>query len=280
MGMNKRRHRSPAIRRTFAALLALVVLPASATLAASPSATPIAPVPVSRSVALSAVPNASPTAPVSITPTLAPRPPMRTVPTAPAPRPAAPVLANPTASAPPLPMPQPRSAAPSPTVTAMAGPTVTNGIHPLGGTGLSETLVGAPSIPGVTLGPSNQTTTFNFDINVATTIAIVWNLTITSTVFTTGGTPPHALPTGAAAITGVTAACTGLGCITPPTNQVGYPVTVPAGTTAPGPVKFFDNSLVLLNTFRVTPTVRVTVPPDAYAGTYSSTLTVDIFSGP
>ncbi|MFZ1997006.1 MAG: WxL domain-containing protein [Solirubrobacteraceae bacterium] len=107
-----------------------------------------------------------------------------------------------------------------------------------------------------------------------------WNLTITSTQFTTGGGTPHTLAANASTMTGVTSACAS-GTCTNPTNAVTYPVSVPAAATAPTAVKFFNAAANTgLGSFTVTPTVGVFVPATSFAGSYSSTLTVSIVSGP
>jgi hypothetical protein len=107
-----------------------------------------------------------------------------------------------------------------------------------------------------------------------------WNLTVTSTQFTTGGGTPHTLPATASTMTGVTSVCAS-GTCTNPTNAVAYPVNVPAAATAPTAVKFFNAAANTgLGSFTVTPTVGVFVPAASFAGSYSSTLTVSIVSGP
>ena len=66
-----------------------------------------------------------------------------------------------------------------------------------------------------------------------------------------------------------------------PTNSVTYPVGVPAGSTPPTAVKYFNAAA---NTgqgqFTNTPTIQVSVPANTYAGTYTSTLTLAAVSGP
>jgi len=97
-----------------------------------------------------------------------------------------------------------------------------------------------------------------------------WYLTVTSTTFTSGS---HVLPTAATSITGVTctAACAA--------NSVSYPVGVPAAPTAPTAVTFY-NSAAANGTWTVTPTFATTVPGNSFAGTYTSTITMAIVSGP
>src|SRR5207302_1705152 len=84
----------------------------------------------------------------------------------------------------------------------------------------------------VTLTGSDQTTSYSLGLTVidARGSGAGWNLTITSTTFTAGG---HSLSTSASSITGVSASCVANTTCTNPTNGVSYPVSVPAGTTAP-----------------------------------------------
>jgi putative surface cell wall-binding protein len=107
-----------------------------------------------------------------------------------------------------------------------------------------------------------------------------WNETITSTQFTTGGASPQTLATNASTVTGITTACAS-GTCTNPTNAISYPVAVPAGATPPTAVKFFNAAANSgLGKFTITPTVSVFVPQNTFAGTYTSTLTISIVSGP
>lgn len=144
-----------------------------------------------------------------------------------------------------------------------------------------ETAGAAPTAT-VTLNGTNRTVTYTFDLTVNGTASLGWNVTITSTTFATSGSPTRRLPTTASTITSVAWVCTsGQLCVTNPTNSVTYPLTVPAGTTAPTAVKFFNASVLTgLGTFTVTPTVAVVIPANAYVGTYTSVLTFAFVSGP
>ena len=107
-----------------------------------------------------------------------------------------------------------------------------------------------------------------------------WNETITSTEFTTGAPNNYTLSTTASTVTGVTEG-SGSGTDTGPTNSVTYPVAVPAASSPPTAVKFFNAAANSgMGQFTVTPTVGVFVPQNSYAGTYTSTLTVAIVTGP
>jgi hypothetical protein len=140
---------------------------------------------------------------------------------------------------------------------------------------------GAPAF-SLTLNGLDQTATYTPTLSVTDTrtASSGWNLQVTSTQFTAGG--GGTLPTTASAVTGVTRACnTGSTCGTLPTTNVTYPFTVPAGTTPPTAVKLYNAaSGTGGGIVTVTPSVDVTVPGNAKAGSYSSTLTVTVASGP
>ncbi len=107
-----------------------------------------------------------------------------------------------------------------------------------------------------------------------------WNETITSTQFTTGTPNNYTLANTASTLTGV-AATNGTGSSTSPTNAITYPVAVPAGATAPTAAKFFNaGANTGMGKFTLTPTVGVFVPQSSFAGTYTSTVTVAIVTGP
>lgn len=150
-----------------------------------------------------------------------------------------------------------------------------------GGT-LSETTTVAPTV-SVTLNGTDQVPTYTLAVGASdnTGTGAGWNLTITSTQFSTGGATPKTLATTASSVTGATSASNGTGTYTAPTNGITYPLTVPAGTTAPAAVKFFNAAAGTgLGSFTITPTVGVSIPANAYAGTYTSTITLSIVSGP
>jgi hypothetical protein len=135
----------------------------------------------------------------------------------------------------------------------------------------------------VTLDGTDKTPTYTVPATVTDTTGsgAGWNLTITSTQFTTGGGSPKTLATNASTITGVANACTGTGTCTAPTNVIGYPVSVPAAGTPPAAVKYFSaNAATGAGQFTNTPTVQVAVPATASVGSYTSTLTLAAVSGP
>ena len=139
----------------------------------------------------------------------------------------------------------------------------------------------SPSV-SVTLDGTDQMPTYTLPmtVNDATGSGTGWNTTITSTAFTTGGGSPHLLSNSASTATGVSASCA-TGTCTNPTNAITYPLAVPAGGTAPTAVKLFNAAANSgMGKFAVTPTVQVAIPANTYAGTYTSTVTVAVVSGP
>jgi photosystem II stability/assembly factor-like uncharacterized protein len=104
-----------------------------------------------------------------------------------------------------------------------------------------------------------------------------WNVTATSTTFTSGS---RTLPTTAAQITAadvspVTGSCS------LPVNQINYPVTVPAAASQPAAVKVFDAVTGTgAGPVAVVLTANLNVPANARVGTYTSTWTLTLSSGP
>lgn len=164
-----------------------------------------------------------------------------------------------------------------PAVLADAAPataTVTGG-------SLSESTSSTPSV-SVTLNGTNQVPTYTMAIatNDQTGTGSGWNLTVTSTTFSTGSVSPRTLSKTASQVTGVTSACA-RGTCTTPTNSITYPLTLPADATAPTAVKLFNAAANTgMGDFTVTPTVGVTIPANAYSGTYTSTITLAVASAP
>src|SRR5712691_10542233 len=109
----------------------------------------------------------------------------------------------------------------------------------------------------VTLNGSDQTPTYTMGLSAIddTGSGAGWNITITSTQFTTGA-PVHTLSTTASTVTGVTFLCAGPGTCTNPTNSITYPFGVPAGAGPPSAVKMFNAALNTgMGQFTVTPTI-------------------------
>jgi hypothetical protein len=148
----------------------------------------------------------------------------------------------------------------------------------LTGSTLSLSTVATPTFSAnLNLGDSTPTYTVPLTIQDTRGSGAGWNATITSTQFTTGSAT---LATNASTLTGVTSSCA-TGTCSNPTNAITYPVAVPAAPTAPAAVKFFNAAANSgMGKFTNTPTIGVFVPQSSLAGTYTSTLTISIVSGP
>ena len=65
-----------------------------------------------------------------------------------------------------------------------------------------------------------------------------------------------------------------------PDGTIKYPVTVPSGTPAPTAVKFYNSQAPTgKGSFNVTTPISVLIPGNAYAGTYTSTITITLVTG-
>lgn len=134
-----------------------------------------------------------------------------------------------------------------------------------------------------TLNGLDQTvsTTQALEVGDATGSGSGWNITATSTSFSTTS-PVHTLSTSATTVGAAPAdACnTGATC-TLATDAVTYPYTLPAGSTAPTATKLFDASANTgMGNQTATPTWKLAVPASTFAGTYNSTWTLSLVSGP
>jgi hypothetical protein len=134
-----------------------------------------------------------------------------------------------------------------------------------------------------TLNGSDQNVNSNqaLDIGDATGSGAGWNVTATSTTFATGA-PVHSLSTSATTVQGApTVACDASVTCTTATNSVTYPYTLPAAGTAPTATKLYNAAANTgMGNQTVTPTWRLAVPASTFAGTYNSTWTVSLVSGP
>jgi hypothetical protein len=163
---------------------------------------------------------------------------------------------------------------PSPAATASATGTVNAGT-------LTLSTSATPSF-SVNLDGTDRTGTYTLPSTVedATGSGAGWNLTVTSTQFTTSSGPVRTLPTDASMITGVGNSCA-TGTCTAPSSAIGYNLAIPAGAGPPTAVKYYNAAANTgMGRFTNTPSVSVGVPANAYAGTYTSTLTISAVSGP
>ena len=151
---------------------------------------------------------------------------------------------------------------------------------------LSIDTSGASPSFSATLDGTDQTKPYSvpttvIDARGAKGVGSGWNLTITSTRFSTGGGSPSTLANNASTLTGVTNTCAAGSSCTNPSNSVTYPTGVPAGTTPPTAVKYFNAAQDTgKGRFTNTPSVDVFLPATTDAGSYSSTLTLSSVAGP
>jgi hypothetical protein len=133
-----------------------------------------------------------------------------------------------------------------------------------------------------------------YTVNDATGTGAGWHVTLSATQFTNG---THVFPntgtfvtngsvTSVTSTSGPSATCTGT--CTLPTNTTTYPVGITTAATAPTPVTIFDTAaatglgqMVIGGSAAANPVGWwVNVPASASAGSYTSTITVQIISGP
>jgi hypothetical protein len=156
---------------------------------------------------------------------------------------------------------------------ALAG-TLTTTATVAGTAGISLTLPANPTITS-TLDGTDQTATY------APLLGLVdargggagWNIQISATAFTDGAT--HTLAQGTVA--SVAQACTvGSTCTLATSAGISYPLAI---STTPG--KLFSAALNSgLGKLNITPTINVAIPGNAYAGSYTSTVTLAATTGP
>ena len=159
------------------------------------------------------------------------------------------------------------------TAVAFAG-TLTATANVSGTAGVSLSLPSSPSV-SVTLDGSDQTA------SIAPVLGVVdargsgagWNLTISSTTFDDGS--GHSF--GAGSVSGVSQGCqSGSSCTAASPSGVSYPIAL-TGTAA----KFFNAaSGTGMGKVDVTPSIDVSIPGNAYAGTYTATVTLAAATGP
>lgn len=150
-----------------------------------------------------------------------------------------------------------------------------------GGAALSVSGNGTPSF-NLTLNGTDQTVSYTLPVEGVDPrgTGTGWNMTVTSTQFSDGS--GHTFPTAASTITGTTNGCGPSSTCTVATNAVANSnLGLPAAATAPAAVKFFNATANTgLGKIDVSATVSVLVPANVFAGTYTSTVTVSIVSGP
>ena len=110
-----------------------------------------------------------------------------------------------------------------------------------------------------------------------------WNLMITSTTFKYADHDKNKdrLSTTASRLVGVNASCGTSSTCTVPANSISYPLVIPAASTPPPPVKFFNAAQYTgLGKFILKMMVNVQVPNNVETGTYTSTIVISVANGP
>ncbi|MDQ8043979.1 MAG: WxL domain-containing protein [Solirubrobacteraceae bacterium] len=150
---------------------------------------------------------------------------------------------------------------------------------PCGAGGLDIAIPSTLDFPATVLSGLDQTraAVINLDVNDQTGSGAGWNVTATSTTFRSGS---FSLPTSAASITGASPVASSGNCVMP-TNGIAYPVTVPAGSTAPTAAKVFNAAASTgAGPVDLDLSVSLAIPASARVGTYVSTWTITLVAGP
>jgi hypothetical protein len=134
------------------------------------------------------------------------------------------------------------------------------------------------------LNGADQTVTSaqTFDVGDASGSGTGWNITATSTTFSTTGGTVHTLGTSATTVQGTpTVGCDSNVTCTPATNAITFPFILPAAATAPTAQKLYNAAANTgMGNQTVTASFRLALPANTYAGTYSSTWTYSLASAP
>ncbi|HVU79699.1 MAG TPA: WxL domain-containing protein [Gaiellaceae bacterium] len=149
----------------------------------------------------------------------------------------------------------------------------------VGGSTLAVTALNAPSF-AVTLNGSDQVAAYQAQLQVVDARGLAtgggWNLTVSSTRFTGGGST---LPADASTLTSVTASChVGSTCALPANTASNSNVALPVTPTTAKVLNAGSGSG--LGRVDVDLNVAVSVPASTRAASYSSTVTVAISAGP
>ena len=148
------------------------------------------------------------------------------------------------------------------------------------GGSLSVEAPSSVSFPSVSLNAYTKSTTTTITVTPddETGSGNGWQLDATSTTLRTG---TYTLPTTATTITSPVSQSAATGNCSLPTNTVTYPVTLPAGASPPTAAAVYSANTGTGNgPTNVTLTASTSVPGNAHAGSYSSTWTLTMASGP
>lgn len=178
--------------------------------------------------------------------------------------------------------------------TASAATVVTGTLDITGGSLAFINSTPANFTKSLTLNGADQTVNVvePFDVSDATGSGDGWNIQLASSAFANGtGTPaacssaaPCYLPTTATVVSSTpTVSCDSGSTCTVASNSISYPYTMPAadGSVATTATKMYDAAVNTgMGNMTVTPTMVITVPGNAYSGTYTATIDASLVSGP
>ena len=152
-------------------------------------------------------------------------------------------------------------------------------VLPSGGIGVEN---GADAVFNVTLAqPSAQVVTVAYQTADGTAIANLNYVPASGTLTFQPGETLHTVSVPILADGVATPTLDFTLVLSNPTNAITYPVSVPAASSPPTAVKFFNAAANTgMGVFTNTPTIGVFVPQNSFAGTYTSTLTLSVVSGP
>jgi hypothetical protein len=157
----------------------------------------------------------------------------------------------------------------------------TNGTAAIAGNTLSMTQPTTVAF-SATLTGVDQTATSSqaFAVSDQTGSGSGWNITATSTTFTTAG--GKTLPDPAVTVQSApTVACDLSTTCTLATTNVSFPYTLPAATVAPTATKLFNATAGTgLGNQTASTTMRLAIPASVTAGSYTSTWTYSLVSAP
>jgi hypothetical protein len=148
---------------------------------------------------------------------------------------------------------------------AFAGPTISS--------------TATPSF-SVALNGADQTETYQLAFTISDTgsgKASGWNVSASATQFVNGS---YTFPTNATSVTGVSppVSCSGGNCSLPvPSGSITYPATLP---NTGGSSIYSTEANTGEGTNVMTATMQVAAPANIYAGTYTSTVTLQVATGP
>jgi hypothetical protein len=146
--------------------------------------------------------------------------------------------------------------------------------------GLTLSSPGSISFPSTSLNGTDRTATTGATLTVSdmTDTAAGWNLSATSTRFTNGTAN---LSSTATTVTGVSVTAGATNCALPATSSTSFPITLPAGAVAPPATKIYSDNLGAgLGIANLAYTFALALPANTPIGTYTSTWTFTLASGP